>query len=172
MQPLDVGIMNPLTTYYAQEIETWLGSNPGCVVTPFVVCKLFGPAYTRRRAATTEDSVNSFIKTGLFPCNRITFQDHEFACHGMDESQDICTEGDGNEISRPGTSQFSFHNASGGKCISLADVPPIPHLTAKCSAAIDQAKQSRASCAKLLAASPYTKQLRECQEKKVLSLSK
>jgi hypothetical protein len=29
MQPLYVRIMKPLTTYYAQYIETWLGSNPG-----------------------------------------------------------------------------------------------------------------------------------------------
>jgi len=167
IQHLDVGFMKPLKTYYAQEIETWLGNSPGRVVTPFVVCNLFGPAY--RRVATMEASVNSFIKTGLFPCNRHIFQDHEFACHGMDESQDKCTDGVGNEISKPGTSNFSFHNASGRKSISPAAVRPIPNLTAKCSAAIDPAKQSRASCAKLLTASPYRKQLRECQEKKRLS---
>ena len=68
MQPLDVGFLKPLKTYYVQVIETWLGSSPGRVVTPFVVCKLFGPAY--RRAATMGVSVNSIIKTGLFPCNR------------------------------------------------------------------------------------------------------
>jgi len=45
---------------YAQEIETWLSSNPSRV-TPFVVYKLFGPDF--RRAATMEDLVNSFIKT-------------------------------------------------------------------------------------------------------------
>jgi hypothetical protein len=129
---------------------------------------LFWPAY--RKAATLEASVNSFINTGLFPLTDI-FQDLEFACHGMDESQDKSTGGAGNEISSPGTSNVSFHNASGGKFISPADVRPIPHLTAKCSALIDQAKQSRASCAELLA-SPCRKQLRECQEMKSLSLSK
>jgi hypothetical protein len=46
--------------YYAQEIETWLGSNPN-LVAPFVVWKLFGPAF--RRAATVEALVNPFIKT-------------------------------------------------------------------------------------------------------------
>jgi hypothetical protein len=72
MYPLDVGFLKPLETYYAQEIETWLGNNPGRVVTPFVVCKLFGPAY--RTAAIMEASVNTFIKTGLYPCNRHKFQ--------------------------------------------------------------------------------------------------
>ena len=82
----------------------------------------------------------------------------------MDESQG----GTGNEISRPGTLKVSFHNASGGKFTIPADVRPIPPLTPKCSAATDQEKLSRASCAKLLTASPYRKQLRECQEKKAL----
>jgi len=61
----------------------------------------------------------------------------------MDESQD----GAGNEISRPRTSKVSFHNASGGKFIIPADVRLIPLLTSKLSAPIDEAKQSRASCA-------------------------
>jgi hypothetical protein len=136
MQPLDVGFMKPLRAYHAQEIETWLGNNPGRVVTPFVRCKLFGPAH--RKAATMESSVNSFIKTGHFPCNRHIFQDYEFAYHGTDESQDKCTDGAGNEMSKPGTSNVSFHNASCRKFISPAYVRPIPHLTAKCSAPIDQ----------------------------------
>jgi len=84
-----------------------------------------------------EASVNSVIETGTFSCNRLTFQDHEIACHGMDESRDKRTDGDGNEISRPGTSNVSFHNARGGKFIRSPDVRPIPHLTAKCSAPID-----------------------------------
>jgi hypothetical protein len=37
MQTREVGFMAPTKTYYAQEIATWLGSNPGRVVTPFVV---------------------------------------------------------------------------------------------------------------------------------------
>jgi hypothetical protein len=71
MQPLDVGFLKPLKTYYAQEIETWLGNNPGSIVTPFSVCKLFGSAY--KRASTMETSVNSFTKTALFPCNKHIF---------------------------------------------------------------------------------------------------
>jgi hypothetical protein len=37
---------------------------------------------------------------------------------------------------------------------------------------MDQGKQSTKNCAKLLTASPYRKQSRECQEKKALSPSK
>jgi uncharacterized protein (DUF1015 family) len=37
MQPLDDGFIKPQKTYYTQKIETWLGSNPSRVVTPFVV---------------------------------------------------------------------------------------------------------------------------------------
>jgi hypothetical protein len=37
MQPLDNGFMKPQKTYFTQEIETSLGSNPSRVVMPFVV---------------------------------------------------------------------------------------------------------------------------------------
>jgi len=40
------------------------------------------------------------------------------------ESQDKRNDGAGNEISRPGTPNVSFHNASGGKFTSPADVHP------------------------------------------------
>jgi hypothetical protein len=143
MQPLDVGFLKQLKTYYERETETWLCKNPGRVVMRFVVCKLNGHTY---RTATMEASVNSFIKTGLFPCKRHIFKDYEYACHGMEESQG----GAGNEISRTGTSTFSFHDASDGQFKNPADIRSIPHLTPKCSAPIDQAKQSRASYAKLL----------------------
>jgi len=88
------------------------------------------------------------------------------------ESQDTRTDGAGNEMSRPGTSNVSFHNANGGKFANPADVRTVAHVTAKCSAPTDQAKQSRASRAKVLTASPCRKQLRECQEQKSLWLSK
>jgi hypothetical protein len=68
MQPLDLGFMGSFKTYYAQEIETWLASNPGRAVTPLMVARLFGKAYMR--AATMEASVNAYRKTGLVPCNR------------------------------------------------------------------------------------------------------
>jgi hypothetical protein len=47
-------------------------------------------------------SINSFIKTGLFLCNRHIFKDHEYACYGMDEFQDKSTDEPGSEISRQG----------------------------------------------------------------------
>jgi hypothetical protein len=67
-----------------------------------------------------EASANSFIKLDSFPVTDNIFQNHEFACHGMEESQGAA----GNEISRPGISEVSFHNASGGKFIIPADVHP------------------------------------------------
>jgi len=45
----------------------------------------------------------------------------------MNKSQDKCADGAGNEISRPGTSNVSFHNAIGGKFTRPADVRPISH---------------------------------------------
>jgi hypothetical protein len=89
------------------------------------MCKLFGPAF--RRAATMEALVNSFIKTIPFPCKRHKFQDYEFACHGLDESQDKRTDGAGNKISRSVTSNVSFHNANGGDVQQTSDPFLVKH---------------------------------------------
>jgi hypothetical protein len=57
--------MLPLSTYYAQESETWLRQNPGKVVTARQVDYLFGKAY--RRAATPRNVENGFQNTGICP---------------------------------------------------------------------------------------------------------
>jgi len=69
----------------------------------------------------------SFIKTRPFPCKRHIFQDHKFACHGLDEPQDKRNDGAGNEISRSETSNVSFHNASGWKVQQTSDPFLIKH---------------------------------------------
>lgn len=76
MQPLDVSFMAPLSTFYSQEVETFLRNNPGRVVTIYQIGKLFGKAYLR--AATPNNAIHGFEKTGLFPVNRHVFTDDMF----------------------------------------------------------------------------------------------
>jgi hypothetical protein len=47
MQPLDKAFMGPPKTFYCQEIEKWLPSNPGRFVSVNQIGKLFGK-YNRR----------------------------------------------------------------------------------------------------------------------------
>ncbi|KAJ8869678.1 hypothetical protein PR048_028671 [Dryococelus australis] len=79
MQPLDVEFMKPLKTYYSQEDSKWLRHNQGRVVTYFQIAKLYGLVY--QKAATMQNPINSFKKTGLLPCNRDVFSDEDFAIH-------------------------------------------------------------------------------------------
>lgn len=59
MQPIDIGFMKPLKTYYAHEIETWLRNNPGRTLSNKYVCKLFGAAYEQ---AVTMSRIIKFCK--------------------------------------------------------------------------------------------------------------
>lgn len=77
LQPLDVSVMGPMSTYYTQEVNAWLRNNPGRVVTQFQLAKLFGAAYCK--AATIQNAVSGFIKTGIFPTNRNVFGEADFA---------------------------------------------------------------------------------------------
>jgi hypothetical protein len=72
MQPLDKALMGPLETFYCQEIEKWLCSHPGQVITIYQIGQLFGSAY--KRAATGDIAANGFCATGLFPCDKNTFR--------------------------------------------------------------------------------------------------
>jgi len=76
MQPLAKAFMRPLKTFYCQEIEKWLRSHPGRVVTVYQIGELFGNAY--KRAATGGIAPNGFRVTGLFRCDKNTFRPYAF----------------------------------------------------------------------------------------------
>lgn len=117
MQPLDVGFMAPLKTYYAQEIETFLKNNSGKVVTHTIICSLFGKAYNR--AATMEASINSFRKTGLFPCNRHVYRETDF----LEEEQNLPTQ-ERTDIENEGADiSLNDNNISNVSSHLVVDVP-------------------------------------------------
>lgn len=76
LQPLDVSFMFPLSTYYEQEVRSWLRNNPGKVVTINNVGSLFGKAY--QRAATTQNAISGFKNTGICPFDPHIFADDLF----------------------------------------------------------------------------------------------
>jgi len=83
MQPLDKTFMGPLNTFYCQEIEKWLRSHPGRVVTVYQISEIFRNAY--KRAATGEIVANEFRATGLFPCDKNIFRPYDFPLSSEDK---------------------------------------------------------------------------------------
>jgi len=76
LQPLDVGVMKPISTYYDTEVTNWLRSNTPKVVTLKDIGEIFGKAYMK--AATMSTAINAFKKTGIFPFNDNVFEDSDF----------------------------------------------------------------------------------------------
>lgn len=76
MQPLDVALMAPLSTYYSQEVAKWQQHHPGRPVTIYQVAELFGSAFLK--AASMQTAINGFRKTGIYPLDRNIFPDHAF----------------------------------------------------------------------------------------------
>lgn len=77
LQPLDVSLMGPLSTYYSDEVKTWLRLHPGRPVTIYQVGKLFGVAF--QKAASVQNAVSGFRKCGIFPLNPNVFEEWMFS---------------------------------------------------------------------------------------------
>lgn len=76
LQPLDVSFMKPLSTYYGDEVKSWLRAHPGRVVTQYQIAGLFGKAFVK--AALMGTAISGFNKTGIWPPQRNVFTEADF----------------------------------------------------------------------------------------------
>ncbi|CAH1985659.1 unnamed protein product [Acanthoscelides obtectus] len=76
LQPLDVGVMFPLSVYHNQALERWMNNNAGRVVTVFQIGKIFGEAYLK--AAAPSNIIKGFEKCGIWALNPDVFTDVDF----------------------------------------------------------------------------------------------
>jgi len=77
LQPLDVAFFGPLGIYYDEAMRKWMRQHLGRSVTTWQVAELLGESYGR--AATVQNAVSGFRKTGLWPLDMSVFQDCDFA---------------------------------------------------------------------------------------------
>lgn len=138
VQPLDVCFFGSLMTYYNQELFRWLKSNPGRTVTHFQVGGILKEAYNK--AATIENAVKAFSKTGIYPLNKDIFPDWMFQPAEVTNQQENLT---ATEINEFDNLQPSVSGCSNGKSddsqppvsndirsqsqnISIQDISPLP----------------------------------------------
>ncbi|KAK7095676.1 hypothetical protein V1264_005052 [Littorina saxatilis] len=76
LQPLDVAFFKPLQTFFIQEQETWMRTNPWRKITAFQIAGIFNKAHVR--AASMATAAKGFETTGIWPCNRHVFGEVDF----------------------------------------------------------------------------------------------
>lgn len=76
LQPLDVGVMFPLSAYLDQALEKWINHHPGRTVTTFQISKIFCEAYLK--ASTPTNAINGFRRTGIVPMDPEIFTEADF----------------------------------------------------------------------------------------------
>jgi len=76
LQPLDVAFFGPLGRYYDDAMRKWMREHVGRPVTVWQVAELLGQSYGK--AASVENAVSGFRKTGLWPLNMSVFGDCDF----------------------------------------------------------------------------------------------
>lgn len=92
LKPLDVSVMKPISSCYEKEVKNWLLSNPGRVVVPEAIPKLFSDAL--RVAAKPETIKNGFYKTGIYPMNSNVFEAKDFAPADVTNNNSLATTSD------------------------------------------------------------------------------
>lgn len=84
LQPLDVSFFGPFKVYYNEAIRSWMRCHVGRPVTTWQVAELLNTAY--RKAASVQNAVKGFEKTGLWPLNRDVFDDADFVASDPTDS--------------------------------------------------------------------------------------
>ena len=143
--------MGPLKTYYCQEIEKWLRSHPGQVVTIYQIGELFGNAY--KRAARGEIAANGFRATGRFPCDKKIFRPHDLPLTSEDTE---ATPLNHPALVKTSDETFSFVNFSpftSTEALRSSDISHVPSLNV-----VEQQKK--------ITSSPPKKLLRQRRKRK------
>ncbi|XP_060804467.1 tigger transposable element-derived protein 6-like [Amyelois transitella] len=115
LQPLDVGVMYPLSVYHNQELEKWMNNNPGRVVSVFQITKIFAGAYLR--AAVPLNAINGFSKCGICPMNQDIFGDVDFVAAETTDMEAAAQ----NEV--PSTSESALNDAVDAQVDQTVAVP-------------------------------------------------
>jgi len=157
MQTLDKTIMGPLKTFSCQEIEKWLRSHTGRVVTVYQIGELFGNAY--KRATRGEITANGFRATGLFPCNKNIFQLYDFPLSSEHKDAAPVNHPAVIKISdQPLFSSVNFSPFTSAEAFRSSDISPVPSLNLK--------PNHRGRTTKKITSSPYKNLLRQLRKRK------
>lgn len=77
LQPLDVAFFGPFGKYYDEALRMWMREHVGRPVTTWQVAEILNVAYGK--AASVQNAVSGFRKSGLWPLTMDVFQDSDFA---------------------------------------------------------------------------------------------
>ena len=119
MQPLDVAVMGPLSTYYSKEVEKYIFNHPGRAITQFQVGELFGNAYLK--ASTPVNALSGFKKCGIVPFNDEVFVEQDFLAATVTDVQLETADTENSAETMPSTSKEPIPIM-----VSPKDIRPLP----------------------------------------------
>jgi hypothetical protein len=127
IQHLDNAFFGPLKTFYCQEIEKWLRSNPGPVATVYQTGELFGSIH--KRPAAGEIAGNGFWTTDLFPRDKNPFRPHDFPLTSENTEAAPVNRPTLVETSdQPSFNSANFSPSTSAVVLRASDISPVPSL--------------------------------------------
>jgi hypothetical protein len=126
MQPLDKAFMGLPKTFYCQDIEKWLRSNPGRYVIFYQIGQLCGKY---KQAATGVTTANGCRATGLFLCDMNIFRPHDFPlASGNINAAPVHHPAMVKTSDQPALSSVNFSPFTSAEALRSSDISPVPSL--------------------------------------------
>jgi hypothetical protein len=117
--------MGPLKTFYCQEIEKWLRSNPGRYVTVYQIANF--RKYKLPAMAMTV--ANGCWVTGLFPCDMNIFRPHDFPlASGNIDTAPVNHPVMVKTSNQPSFCSSNFSPFTSADALLSSDISPVPNL--------------------------------------------
>jgi hypothetical protein len=118
--------MRPPKTIYCQEIEKWLRSNPGRLVT---INQIGNPFGQYKQAATGATVANGFRATGLLPCDMNIFRQHDFPlASGNMDAAPVNHPALVKTNDQPSLCSSNFTPFTSADALRSSDIIPVPSL--------------------------------------------
>jgi hypothetical protein len=123
---LDKVFIGPAKTFCCQEIEKWLCSNPGRIVTINQIGNLFGKY---KQAATGATAANGSRTTGLFPCDMNIFRPNDFPlASGNTNAASLNHPALVKTNDQPSFRSSNFTPLTSADALRSSDIIPVPSL--------------------------------------------
>lgn len=157
LQPLDVAVYGPFKKFLQTSFNDFMTNNAGKRITIYEVARLSNLPF--QRSFSSENILNAFLTTGIYPLNSLNFNDVEFAAEEPDNNDVELAAVEQSVVNAVEADNNSREPSTPLPCsLTPQQIRPVFRLSAS-------RKTSKSGCSRILTSSIEKRKIEEKQEK-------